>query len=199
MQNYSQTINHRHVDFIELVQPRFLRILPQDLTLTNRRSVRFVYFSHVSSNKPKLAEKLDQIQSISINIGEFSFRSRFLLLSGTLVLEQINDSHWSRKQSAFTSEPPLPKCMKSGNAIISVRQINALNKINNSHNLLHNCLNTRAKWQNFHSSPCLREAEYFLRLYRPFDVTTVTGSLLPLGNQRVQIRQRAIFTIKFHG
>ena len=67
----------------------------------------------------------------------------------------------------------------SGNAIISVRQINALNKINNSHNLLHNCLNTRTNWYNFPSSPCLREAEFFLRLYWRFDVTTVTGSLPP--------------------
>ena len=120
------------------------------------------------------------------------------MLSGTLALEQINDSHWSRKQWVFTSEATTSeKGMKSGNAIISVRQINALNKINNSHNLLYNCLNTRAKWYNFHSSLCLREEEYFLRLYRRFDVTTVIAQ----GNQRGSntCTQNLTFTIEFHG
>lgn len=63
--------------------------------------------------------------------------------------------------------------MKSGNAIISVHQIKPLNKTNNSHNLLSNCLNIRAKWYNFQSLPCLREADHFLRLYRRFNVTTL--------------------------
>ena len=45
-------------------------------------------------------------------------RSRFLLLSGTLKVEQITDFDWSRKQLVFTLEPPLRKRIKSGNATL---------------------------------------------------------------------------------
>ena len=141
-----------------LVQPRFLLFLPQDLTLTNRRPVRFVHFSHVSSNEALPGGK------IGSNLKHFDqYRRVFISKPFPVVIRDLGT--WANKRFSLViktigihlSTTALPKCMKSGNAIISVRQINALNKINNSHNLLLNYLNTRAKSCNFHSSPCLRE------------------------------------------
>lgn len=84
------------------------------------------------------------------SISQVFTRSRFLLLSGTLVVEQIKDFDWSRKQLVFTLEPPLRKRIKSGNANINFwGKINALNKTNNFCHSLFNCLNARANGRTF--------------------------------------------------
>lgn len=99
--------NKRSLPLVMWVKQRFKEYFSlysqQDLTLTHRRNFRFVYISHTFKDRYTLAEnwiKFRPLRSISIGL----LRSRFLLSSGTSVVQQIKAFDWMRKQLLFTSK-----------------------------------------------------------------------------------------------